>query len=317
VQGERALAWVRERNAVTEARAAGRTRARSARQAILEVLDSRDRIPAVHAPRPLALQPVAGRRQPARPVAAHHAGRIPQGRSPPGRRCSTSTRWARRGRKLGLGRRAMPGADYRRCLVMLSRGGADAKVVREFDLVDKRFVDGGFVVPEAKTEVDWVDADTSTWHRFRPRLAHRFGLPARHQALAARPAAGRCEDGVRGPERADVAVFAWSTARPASSAPASAATPTSTIQRSVLLQGGQLQAAGQAQRRVAQFWRDRVLLQLRSDWAVAGRTVAARQPAGGRRGRLPAGRARLHRRCSRPRPRSRWKAGRPRAAASC
>ncbi len=52
------------------------------------------------------------------------------------------------------------GPDYRRCLVSLSPGGSDAVVVREFDLVDKRFVDGGFVVPEAKTDVEWCDADT-------------------------------------------------------------------------------------------------------------------------------------------------------------
>jgi prolyl oligopeptidase len=43
------------------------------------------------------------------------------------------------------------GPAYRRCLVQLSRGGADATVVREFDTVDKRFVAGGFQLPEAKT----------------------------------------------------------------------------------------------------------------------------------------------------------------------
>src|SRR5262249_3100138 len=51
------------------------------------------------------------------------------------------------------------GPDYRRCLVSLSRGGADAKVVREFDTASKRFVDGGFVLPEAKSEIDWIDGD--------------------------------------------------------------------------------------------------------------------------------------------------------------
>jgi prolyl oligopeptidase len=52
------------------------------------------------------------------------------------------------------------GPDYRHCLIELSRGGADAKVVREFDSVDKRFVAGGFSLPEAKSTVEWVDADT-------------------------------------------------------------------------------------------------------------------------------------------------------------
>jgi prolyl oligopeptidase len=48
----------------------------------------------------------------------------------------------------------------RRCLLSLSRGGADAVVVREFDLVDKTFVAGGFQLPEAKSQVAWIDADT-------------------------------------------------------------------------------------------------------------------------------------------------------------
>ena len=52
------------------------------------------------------------------------------------------------------------GPAYRRCLVALSRGGADASVVREFDSVEKRFVDGGFTLPEAKSDVSWIDADT-------------------------------------------------------------------------------------------------------------------------------------------------------------
>ncbi len=49
--------------------------------------------------------------------------------------------------------------DFRRCLISLSRGGGDAVEIREFDLVDKVFVDGGFFLPEAKTRVDWLDAD--------------------------------------------------------------------------------------------------------------------------------------------------------------
>ncbi|WP_448102564.1 prolyl oligopeptidase family serine peptidase [Luteibacter jiangsuensis] len=49
--------------------------------------------------------------------------------------------------------------DYRRCLVSLSRGGADADVVREFDLSNKTFVKDGFTLPEAKTLVAWIDDD--------------------------------------------------------------------------------------------------------------------------------------------------------------
>ena len=50
----------------------------------------------------------------------------------------------------------------RLCLVSLSRGGADADVVREFDLVEKAFVEDGFFIPEAKTRVSWRD-ENSLW----------------------------------------------------------------------------------------------------------------------------------------------------------
>ncbi len=49
---------------------------------------------------------------------------------------------------------------YRRCLVFFSRGGSDAVVTREFDLLEKAFVPGGFALPEAKSEASWFDADT-------------------------------------------------------------------------------------------------------------------------------------------------------------
>ena len=57
------------------------------------------------------------------------------------------------------GANCLPPAE-RRCLVVLSDGGKDANVIREFDMVDKKFVVGGFDLPEAKQSVAWVDADT-------------------------------------------------------------------------------------------------------------------------------------------------------------
>jgi prolyl oligopeptidase len=49
--------------------------------------------------------------------------------------------------------------EYRHCLILLSRGGADADVVREFDLTTKTFVTDGFTLPEAKSQVAWIDKD--------------------------------------------------------------------------------------------------------------------------------------------------------------
>ncbi len=50
--------------------------------------------------------------------------------------------------------------EYRHCMVSLSRGGADAAVEREFDTVSKRFVEGGFELEEAKSTVSWLDENT-------------------------------------------------------------------------------------------------------------------------------------------------------------
>jgi prolyl oligopeptidase len=49
---------------------------------------------------------------------------------------------------------------YDRCLINLSRGGADATVTREFDISDRTFVKGGFERPEAKGQLGWIDIDT-------------------------------------------------------------------------------------------------------------------------------------------------------------
>jgi len=50
--------------------------------------------------------------------------------------------------------------EYRRCMVELSRGGGDAVVEREFDTAAKSFISGGFSLPEAKSRVAWRDEDT-------------------------------------------------------------------------------------------------------------------------------------------------------------
>lgn len=50
--------------------------------------------------------------------------------------------------------------EYTRALVSLSRGGSDASIVREFDMLTRQFVDDGFELPEAKSQVSWADPDT-------------------------------------------------------------------------------------------------------------------------------------------------------------
>lgn len=50
--------------------------------------------------------------------------------------------------------------DCKKALLSLSRGGADADVVREFDVENKEFVKDGFQIPEAKGEMSWIDENT-------------------------------------------------------------------------------------------------------------------------------------------------------------
>lgn len=50
--------------------------------------------------------------------------------------------------------------DHSLALISLSRGGSDAAVVREFDMRTRAFVDGGFELHEAKSQVSWEDENT-------------------------------------------------------------------------------------------------------------------------------------------------------------
>ncbi len=47
-----------------------------------------------------------------------------------------------------------------RALIVLSRGGGDASVAREFDLKSRSWVAGGFSLPEAKLDISWLDDNT-------------------------------------------------------------------------------------------------------------------------------------------------------------
>jgi prolyl oligopeptidase len=47
-----------------------------------------------------------------------------------------------------------------RVITALSKGGSDAVTLREFDLETKVFVADGFTLAEAKSGVEWIDADT-------------------------------------------------------------------------------------------------------------------------------------------------------------
>jgi len=50
--------------------------------------------------------------------------------------------------------------EYEICLVRLSEGGSDKSEYREFDAVQKKFKQDGFIVPSAKSEMTWIDKNT-------------------------------------------------------------------------------------------------------------------------------------------------------------
>ena len=68
--------------------------------------------------------------------------------------------------------------EERYCLVSLSNGGKDATTLREFDAVERKFVEGGIVLPESKGDADWIDRDTLLIARdFGPGTLTDSGYP--------------------------------------------------------------------------------------------------------------------------------------------
>jgi prolyl oligopeptidase len=159
VTGESALDWVRERNADTLGRLAHGERFESLRTEILAALDASDRIPYVRRrgeflynfwqdadhPRGLWRRTTLASYRETAPVWDVLLDVDDLG-------AAEAVNWVWAGASL-----LRPTLD--RALVQLSRGGADAAVVREFDLTTRQFVEGGFSLPEAKSEVDWIDRD--------------------------------------------------------------------------------------------------------------------------------------------------------------
>jgi len=68
--------------------------------------------------------------------------------------------------------------EERYCLISLSNGGKDAVTLREFDTVERKFVEGGIVLPESKGGATWIDRDTLLISRdFGPGTLTDSGYP--------------------------------------------------------------------------------------------------------------------------------------------
>lgn len=163
VTSERALAWVGERNAETAAGITASSAFADTRDAIREVLDSADKIPEVS---------LVGDHLYNFWVDADH----PRGvwrRTTPGSYRTDAPAWETvldvdalnlaEGEDWVWHGASVLRPECRRALVSLSHGGSDADVTRELDLVTLEFVDptdGGFLRPEAKGGLSWIDDDT-------------------------------------------------------------------------------------------------------------------------------------------------------------
>ncbi len=166
VSGARSLDWVRARNAVSEQVFAADPRFEPLRKDLLAVLDSQQRLPLV-------------KRLGAHVYNFWQDAAHPRGiwrRTTPADYRQPQPKWellvdldalaaAERENWVWKGadclRPDAAGQPWRRCLIALSRGGADATLLREFDLQSQRFVADGFALPhEAKHRVSWKDIDT-------------------------------------------------------------------------------------------------------------------------------------------------------------
>ena len=160
VLGERALAWVRARNAESEGFLSTRPDYAPTRDCLRALLDSKARIPQITRRGDFFYNLWQDEAHPRglwrrTSLAGYRAD------DPPWETvldldalgAAESENW------VWGGATSLP-PEHRLCLVQLSRGGADASVVREFDTVTKRFVAGGFALAEAKSRVDWLDANT-------------------------------------------------------------------------------------------------------------------------------------------------------------
>ena len=145
VQGEQALAWVRERNAATRQQLEAWPELRRHARAHPGRAGLARPHPRRRAARRLRLQLLAGRRAPARPVAPHHAGRIPQGAARLGHRARPRRPGPRRRRELGLGRRGRAWARTTGAACCACRAAAPTRWwCASSTSPTRRFVAGGF-----------------------------------------------------------------------------------------------------------------------------------------------------------------------------
>jgi prolyl oligopeptidase len=160
IDGPRALAWVKQRNANSAEHLTSRPEYATLYREALAVLDSAARLPEV-TPHGRWLYSLWQDRE--HPRGSYRRASVEQfRRAEPAWETvldvdalarAEATPWAFNGATWLT-------PENTRCLVRLAPGGGDAAEVREFDPERKTFVPGGFNLPTAKSHVEWRDADS-------------------------------------------------------------------------------------------------------------------------------------------------------------
>ena len=164
---------------------------------------------------------------------------------------------------------------YERCLVSLSRGGADAEVVREFDVTTKRFVEGGFALPEAKSSIYWKDLDTVTVATdFGEGSLTTSGYPRIVKEWKRGTPLSEAKTIFEGKET-DVSVSAARKWDHGKARDLVYRAPSFFTEELFLRDGDKLVRIETPDDADVQIWNDQLLIKLRTDWDAGGRTWPA------------------------------------------
>lgn len=266
VMGEAALAWVRQRNAQSEAVLQADPRFEGLRRELREVLDARDRIPGVtrrgawlynfwqdaQNPRGIWRRTTMAEYRKAEPswevlLDLDALGKA-EGQS-----------WVWQGSSCFS-------ASSTRCLVALSPGGSDANVVREFDLATRGFVKDGFSLPLSKNRWAWLDADTLLVGTAAPGdVVTDSGYPRAVRLWKRGTPLAQAQTVFEGQQR-DVWASAWSDRTPGFERAFVSRGLDFYRNELFLLEGSSLKPVPKPADAQVTFWKERALMRLRSDW---------------------------------------------------
>ncbi|MEZ5958534.1 MAG: prolyl oligopeptidase family serine peptidase [Hyphomonadaceae bacterium] len=161
-----------------------------------------------------------------------------------------------------------------RCLMSLSNGGLDASTEREFDLRTRRFVEGGFVVPEAKSRTGWLDRDTlliaTDWG---DGTLTESGYPFVLKAWQRGTPLSSATELMRG-ERTDVSIGVATFEDESGDHIAIAVEGETFFENvySLITASGPVRLTLPRKSTIHQFFNDRLIVTLEEDWTIGGQT---------------------------------------------